>query len=108
MERTEYGEYISPKTAFGAKELFYKTIRKHFISDVTGIPMGEIRFARMGNPYLRKRYRDMIHTTNAGINMAVGEVKKMSMSERIRAGYVAHLKEVRDRNAREEYVKQQP
>lgn len=49
----------------------------------------------------------MIHTANAGINMAIGEVKKMSMSKRMRARYEAHLKEVRDRNAREEYVKQQ-
>lgn len=50
---------------------------------------------------------DMIHTTNAGINMAIGEVKKMSMSARMWACYEAHMKEVRDRNAREHYVKQQ-
>ena len=225
-------EIISPKTDFCAKELFsHETIRKHFISDVTGIPMDDIRSVRLGNPYLRKRYRkqkqgimdilvelngntkvnieiqvkfyshwdkrnlfylakmytddlrvgenytrlkksvtislldfdltndpsyhsvyylrdengrrftdlfeihiielrknvcgqdslddwirffnasteedlDMIHTTNAGINMAIGEVKKMSLSERMRARYEAHLKEVRDRNAREEYVKE--
>ena len=49
----------------------------------------------------------MIHTTNAGINMAIGEVKKMSMSARMWACYEAHMKEVRDRNAREHYVKQQ-
>lgn len=49
---------------------------------------------------------DMIQTKNAGINMAIGEVKKMSMSERMRARYEAHMKEVRDRNAREHYVKE--
>ena len=48
---------------------------------------------------------DMIHTKNAGINMAIGEVKKMSMSERMRARYEAHMKEVRDRNAIEDYLK---
>ena len=37
--------------------------------------------------------------------MAITEVKRMSMSDRIRARYEAHLKEVRDRNAREAYVR---
>ena len=47
----------------------------------------------------------MILTKNPGINMAITEVKRMSMSDRIRARYEAHLKEVRDRNAREAYVR---
>ena len=49
----------------------------------------------------------MIHTKNAGINTAIAEVKKMSLSERMRARYEAHLKEIRDRNAREDYVRSQ-
>lgn len=225
-------QIISPKTDFCAKELFaHETIRKYFISDVTGIRLEDIRSVRLSNPYLWKRYRkqkqgildvlielndeakvnielqvkfysywdrrnlfylakmytedlrvgenyaklkksitislldfdltedplyhsvyylrdengrqftdlfeihiielrktvsgrdslddwirffnaqseedlDMIQTKNAGINMAIGEVKKMSMSERMRARYEAHMKEVRDRNAREHYVKE--
>lgn len=224
-------QIISPKTDFCAKELFlHETIRKHFISDVTGIPLERIKSVRISNPYLSRRYqkqkqgimdvlvelnentkvnieiqvrfythwdkrnlfylakmytddlrtgdnyaklkksisisvldfdytdgpqyhsvyylRDeagrqftdlfevhiiefrkkldgsnpvddwirlfnahteeelgMIRTTNAGINMAIGEVKKMSMSERMRARYEAHMKEVRDRNAIEDYIK---
>ena len=49
----------------------------------------------------------MIHTKNAGINTAIAEVKRMSLSERMRARYEAHLKEIRDRNAREDYVRSQ-
>ena len=226
-------QIISPKTDFCAKELFsHETIRKHFISDVTGIRLEDIRSVHLSNPYLWKRHRkqkqgildvlielnddakvnielqvkfysywdrrnlfylakmytedlrvgenyaklkksitisildfnltndpmyhsvyylkdengrqftdlfeihiielkktlsgedslddwirffnaqseedlDMIQTKNAGINMAIGEVKKMSMSARIRARYEAHMKEIRDQNAREDYVKQQ-
>ena len=47
----------------------------------------------------------MIHTKNVGINAAIGEVKKMSLSEHMRARYEAHMKEIRDRNAREDYVR---
>ena len=54
-----------------------------------------------------KEELDMIHTKNAGINTAIAEVKKMSLSERMRARYEAHLKEIRDRNAREDYVRSQ-
>lgn len=50
---------------------------------------------------------DMIHTGNAGINAAIEEVKKMSLSERMCARYEAHMKEVRDQNAREDYVRKQ-
>ena len=53
----------------------------------------------------REEDLDMILTKNPGINMAITEVKRMSMSDRIRARYEAHLKEVRDRNAREAYVR---
>ena len=49
----------------------------------------------------------MIHTQNVGINTAIEEVKKMSLSEHMRTRYEAHMKEIRDRNAREDYVRQQ-
>ena len=50
---------------------------------------------------------DMIHTQNVGINTAIEEVKKMSLSEHMRTRYEAHMKEIRDRNAREDYVRQE-
>lgn len=50
---------------------------------------------------------DMIRTQNIGINTAIEEVKKMSLSERMRARYEAHMKDVRDRNAREDYVRKE-
>lgn len=49
----------------------------------------------------------MIRTQNIGINTAIEEVKKMSLSERMRARYEAHMKDVRDRNAREDYVRKE-
>ena len=49
----------------------------------------------------------MIHTQNIGINTAIEEVKKMSLSEHMRTRYEAHMKEIRDQNAREDYVRQQ-
>ena len=50
---------------------------------------------------------DMIQTKNIGIHTAIEEVKKMSMSERMRARYEAHMKEVRDRKAIEVYKREQ-
>ena len=47
----------------------------------------------------------MIITKNPGINMAIQEVKRMSLSERMRAKYEAYLKEVRDQNTWEEYLR---
>ena len=47
----------------------------------------------------------MIITKNPGINMAIKEVKRMSLSERMRAKYEAYLKEVRDQNTWEEYLR---
>ena len=118
---------IVPVTDFCAKELFAnEIIRKQFISDVTGIPMPEIHAAYLCTPFLRRRYRkqkqgildvlvelnnstkedlDMIITKNPGINMAIEEVKRMSLSERMRAKYEAYLKEVRDQNTWEEYLR---
>ena len=49
---------ISPKYDFSAKELFSnEVVRRHFISDVLGIPIEKIRSVRMLNPFLRKRFR---------------------------------------------------
>ncbi len=36
---------------------FYSKIRKHFISDVLGIPLEQIKSVRMANTFLWKRYR---------------------------------------------------
>ena len=47
----------------------------------------------------------MIHTKNVGLQMAIEELKRMSLSGYMRARYEAHMKEVRDRNAREHYIK---
>ena len=47
----------------------------------------------------------MIHTRNVGLQMAIEELKRMSLSGYMRARYEAHMKEVRDRNAREHYIK---
>ncbi len=48
---------------------------------------------------------DMIHTENAGILEAIKEIKQMSLSKGLRALYEAHMKEIRDRNARDDYVR---
>ena len=50
---------------------------------------------------------DMIQTNNPGLLEAIHEVKTMSLSKRMRLRYEAHLKEIRDRNAREEYVREE-
>lgn len=53
----------------------------------------------------REEDLDMIKTENAGILEAIREVKIMSLSKRLRAHYEAHMKDVRDRKAREKYVR---
>lgn len=224
---------ISPKYDFSAKELFSnEVVRRHFISDVLGIPIEKIRSVRMLNPFLRKRFRlqkqgildvlvelndstkinievqvelfanwdrrslfylakmytedllvgenyaklkrcvsisildfnltdseeyhkvyrlrdeqgnefsdlfevhtielrkklkgngkmddwirlfnakteeelDMIQTKNAGLQEAINMVKTMSLSKRMRLRYEAHMKDVRDRRAREDYVREE-
>ena len=50
---------------------------------------------------------DMLQTKNIGIQTAIEEVKRMSMSERMRARYEAHMKELRDRRAIEAYEREQ-
>ena len=47
----------------------------------------------------------MIRTKNPGILEAIREVKTMSLSKRLWMLYEARLKEKRDANAREEYVR---
>ena len=224
---------ISPKYDFSAKELFSnEVVRRHFISDVLGIPIEKIRSVRMLNPFLRKRFRlqkqgildvlvelndstkinievqvvlfanwdrrslfylakmytedllvgenyaklkrcvsisildfnltdseeyhkvyrlrdeqgnefsdllevhtielrkklkgngkmddwirlfnakteedlDMIQTKNVGLQEAINMVKTMSLSKRMRLRYEAHMKDVRDRRAREDYVREE-
>lgn len=166
---------ISPKYDFSAKELFSnEVVRRHFISDVLGIPIEQIRSVRMLNPFLRKCFRlqkqgildfnltdseeyhrvyrlrdeqgnafsdllevhtielrkklkgngkmddwirlfnakteedlDMIQTKSAGLQEAINMVKTMSLSKRMRLRYEAHMKDVRDRRAREDYVREE-
>ena len=54
-----------------------------------------------------KEELDMIRTSNPGILEAVREVKIMSLRKDIRALYEAHMKQIRDRHAREDYVRRQ-
>ena len=117
-------EIISPKTDFLAKELFMKKYHSvYYLRDEEGklftdlfeVHIIELRKQLKGNDAVNDWIRffnaksgeelDMIHTKNVGINAAIGEVKKMSLSEHMRARYEAHMKEIRDRNAREDYVR---
>lgn len=50
---------------------------------------------------------DVIKTVNPGILEAIREVKVMSLRKNMRALYEAHMKELRDRNARDEYVREE-
>ena len=47
----------------------------------------------------------MLQTKNPGVLEAIEEVRRMSLGKGLRALYEAHLKEVRDRWAREDYVR---
>lgn len=44
-------------------------------------------------------------TANPGITIALGEVKKMSLSRKLRVLYEVYMKEIRDKKAREDYVR---
>ncbi|MCM1193116.1 MAG: hypothetical protein NC123_02355, partial [Butyrivibrio sp.] len=48
---------------------------------------------------------DMIKTENPGILEAVKEVKAMSLRKNLRALYEGHMREIRDRYARDDYVR---
>lgn len=46
------------KSDFAVKELFaHETVRRQFLSDVLGIPAGDIKAVRIENPFLRKVFR---------------------------------------------------
>lgn len=47
---------------------------------------------------------DMIQSVNPGIQEAIRELKRMSLSDALRERYEAHMKRVRDRKAQDEYV----
>lgn len=47
---------------------------------------------------------DMIKTDNPGVLTAIREIKLMNLGKGLRAMYEVHMKEIRDRNARDEYV----
>lgn len=48
---------------------------------------------------------DMIHTKNAGILEAIREIKHLSLSKGLRTIYEDHMKIIRDRNAHDDYVR---
>ena len=48
---------------------------------------------------------DMIKTENPGILEAIREIKLASVGKTLRALYDAHMKEIRDQNARDDYVR---
>ncbi|MCI9151724.1 MAG: Rpn family recombination-promoting nuclease/putative transposase [Lachnospiraceae bacterium] len=50
---------------------------------------------------------DMLSGKSLGLQEAVRELKEMSMTKRMRLRYEAHQKELRDRNARESYVRKE-
>ena len=47
----------------------------------------------------------MINTKNPGVLEAIREIKVMSLSKRMRLRHEAHLKEIRDKKAREDFVR---
>ena len=52
----------------------------------------------------REEDLDMIKTRNEGLREAVKELRVMSLRKRLQMRYEAHLKMIRDRNAREDYL----
>ncbi len=48
---------------------------------------------------------DMIGTENAGVIEAIKQVKILNLSKRLRWQYEMHKKAIRDRNARDDYVR---
>ncbi len=50
--------FISLKTDYAFKGLFtHELVRKQFLSDVLGIPLGEMKSVRIINPFLWRRFR---------------------------------------------------
>ena len=53
-----WGKFIPPKADVAFKELMRnEEVRRHFISDVLGIPLEEIRSVRLENTFLSRRSR---------------------------------------------------
>lgn len=109
------GNFVSLKDDVSFKYLFLnETVRRHFISDVLGIPTEEIRSVRLANTFLWSLFNaqteeelDMLNakTKNPGIAEAIREVKEMRLGKTLKALYDAHMKQIRDRNARDDYVR---
>ncbi len=50
--------FISLITDYAFKGLFtHELVRKQFLSDVLGIPLGEMKSVRIINPFLWRRFR---------------------------------------------------
>lgn len=92
-------------------------VKGNRFSDLLEIHIVELRKGLQGTDRLddwirffnaeTKEELDMIQTTNPGILEAVKEVKIMSLGNRLRLRYEAHMKIVRDRKAREDYVRKE-
>ena len=126
---------VLPKYDFVFRALMgNEKVRRHFISDMLGIPLEQIKSLRVSNPFLWKRRNkhklgkrlegggqlddwirlfnaktevelDMIKTDNPGILEAIREIKVMSLGKSLRWLYEARMKEIRDLKARDAYVR---
>ncbi len=86
----------------------------HEFSDVLEVHTIELRKKLIGNGDIENWIRffnaeseadlKMIQTRNAGILEAIRELKRMSVGEKIRVRYEAHMKAVRDHNAAMDYA----
>lgn len=58
MSKKTTGNFIPPKSDLAFKELMRnEDVRRHFISDVLGIPLENIKAVRLENPFLSRRSR---------------------------------------------------
>lgn len=98
------GDIVSLKHDFSFKHVFLnEEIRRYFISDALGIPAEEIRSVRLANTFLWKQFRRQ----KQGILEAIKEVRVMSLGKRWKVMYDAHMKHIRDQNARDDYVRKE-
>ena len=94
------GKFVSLKDDFSFKYLFLnETVRLHFISDVLGIPLEEIRSVRLANTFLWKRYFQekqgildvLIELNNAGkINIEL-QIRALAYWDKRSLFYLAKL-----------------
>ena len=70
-------------------------VRRHFISDVLGIPSENIKAVRLES----KEELESMHSGNAGVIRAIDEVRAMNLSRRLKAWYELRLRNQRDRRA---------